>query len=493
MSTPFADEATHRDMEEKKQLLLQAVAEHCNENAEHEDLRKIGVALSKGSVLDAKVLSGGKSNYSYKIFVVDNEDMALFAKLTFRYALWNPDRSQEFSLERTQNEFDTMKLFADIMGENAPVAKPYLCLKVNDETRCLVTEWATVDEQFGNQFIDGIVDSRCIEICARAFAKVNLIQVDPDFNTKTSECVLSLMPQMKTIFAELTAQTEFEDDFIKMGREIGQQEFNRLMDNMHDDLNSNRQVLCHSDSHVFNILVEPKPAISELKQFGDKGTVAICDWELACCGPLGRDAGIFAGFPLACALCHAMQGHRVEAYALFDSVKDFWDIYAGVLVEEGGKNEAEMIEVFRCNLTWTAFFMTPIFYLLDIFTDVMPLDGLSEASVKSIKGIYAKVGLELMQYGCGGKEPDLDLQGLRNVFRSIVCEEIEILLSVRSKRSLPKRLSSLRASGRRLNDSFVFEEIGHRLSGLRRSGLPLTASLQTAGSISIVEGNEDED
>jgi predicted unusual protein kinase regulating ubiquinone biosynthesis (AarF/ABC1/UbiB family) len=42
------------------------------------------------------------------------------------------------------------------------------------------------------------------------------------------------------------------------------------------------ETVFHSDSHVFNILVEAKPSIEELEDFGPYGTtVVLCDWEMA--------------------------------------------------------------------------------------------------------------------------------------------------------------------------------------------------------------------
>jgi thiamine kinase-like enzyme len=42
-----------------------------------------------------------------------------------------------------------------------------------------------------------------------------------------------------------------------------------------------RDCLIHGDSHVFNILVEAKPSIEELEDFGPNGTMVLCDWEMA--------------------------------------------------------------------------------------------------------------------------------------------------------------------------------------------------------------------
>ena len=42
-----------------------------------------------------------------------------------------------------------------------------------------------------------------------------------------------------------------------------------------------RDCLIHSDSRVFNMLVEAKPSIVELEDFGPNGTVVLCDREMA--------------------------------------------------------------------------------------------------------------------------------------------------------------------------------------------------------------------
>jgi len=134
--------------------------------------------------LDCVVLSGGVTNYSYKVFLADNDDdesddedgvdrrqqnsppaaaeLSLFAKVCFPYALWNPDRSVPYDLARVENEFAVMKRFAALVrmtssssttasprddstnrqggGEetgmyrrrhrHVPVAKPYFCIDV---------------------------------------------------------------------------------------------------------------------------------------------------------------------------------------------------------------------------------------------------------------------------------------------------------------------------------------------------------------------------
>jgi hypothetical protein len=101
---------------------------------------------------------------------------SFFAKIAFPYALWNPDRSVHYDVARTANEFKIMKRFKEMLGEDAPVAKPYLCVDVEDTgMKILVVEWTSnADEQWANQFIDGEVDHRVIPKLAKALAALNL-------------------------------------------------------------------------------------------------------------------------------------------------------------------------------------------------------------------------------------------------------------------------------------------------------------------------------
>lgn len=105
-----------------------------------------------GDQLTAKVISGGCTNFSYKVSLQNQPDVALFAKLCFPYALWNPDPDVDYSLVRTENEFVIMNTCVNMMDE-VPVATPYLCVDVQD-MKLLVTQWTNhADEQWANQFI----------------------------------------------------------------------------------------------------------------------------------------------------------------------------------------------------------------------------------------------------------------------------------------------------------------------------------------------------
>jgi hypothetical protein len=152
------EEARRKEQLEKKQLVLDAIAAQCNDSSEFEDLKSIGEALKAGDKLGCKIISGGKTNFSYKVFLEGAPEKDLFAKLSFSYALWrNPDRSVNYDLQRAVNEFDMMNKCSELMGGTgvAPVVTPYLCLDMPDDAKLNIYQWSPADEQWANQFIDG--------------------------------------------------------------------------------------------------------------------------------------------------------------------------------------------------------------------------------------------------------------------------------------------------------------------------------------------------
>ena len=157
------------DKEQKKELVLKTIVEHCTcGETEFVELNAIGARLNKGDTLSCKVISGGKTNYSYKVFFPSDGDKnpVLYAKIAFNYALWSPDRTVEYDLQRTVNEFEIMESFAKAMGgsKSAHVATPYFMVDVEGNAKLFVTEWVATDEQFANQFIDGEVDTRLSKV-----------------------------------------------------------------------------------------------------------------------------------------------------------------------------------------------------------------------------------------------------------------------------------------------------------------------------------------
>jgi hypothetical protein len=155
--------AIEEDKEAKKQLVIDFIKPKCTADSPFQDLRDIGVALEdEGDDLKLKILSGGISNYSYKVSTTtkQNTNMSLYAKLAFSYNVqFGPDKA--FPVTRTENEFQMIKTFQEMAPGSVVV--PYFCADLGDDIRLLVTEWSKADEKFGNQFIDGAVDIRTVK------------------------------------------------------------------------------------------------------------------------------------------------------------------------------------------------------------------------------------------------------------------------------------------------------------------------------------------
>lgn len=155
------------DKETKKILVTNTIAEHCG-GSPNKILQQIDHVLKKsndGSGLVATILSGGYTNYSYKVFIDKHPEICLFAKLAFEFALWNPDKSAHYDLQRTENEWQIMKIFSKLKPEY--MATPIGCWDLEQDglkMKLIVTEWSTADEQFSNQFIDGTVDPRYVYV-----------------------------------------------------------------------------------------------------------------------------------------------------------------------------------------------------------------------------------------------------------------------------------------------------------------------------------------
>jgi len=161
MTLTAEQQAIENDKEQKKQIVMEVVSTHCNDSSEFDELKLIGEAMQAGDKLDISILTGGVTNFSYRIFLEQRPEIQLYAKLCFDRALWNPDPDAHYDLIRTQNEFEMMGTFNGI--DPGSVAIPYLCLDV-EGMKLLVTQWSPADEQWANQFIDGIVDARYVEL-----------------------------------------------------------------------------------------------------------------------------------------------------------------------------------------------------------------------------------------------------------------------------------------------------------------------------------------
>jgi len=303
--------------------------------------KKISMKLSQGDeFIIEPTRGGGATNFSYKVCLRydPDPDLALFAKLSFPYALWNPDPNVLYDLERTENEYAIMNRVSEMM-DDAPIATPYLCVDVQHNMKLLVTEWSKSDEQWATQFIDGVVDNRVVPKIARTLALLHLADFDPEFNTNVRPCMLTLFPAMSAKLRELNSLPAGEGGRVAvLAKSYGQDLCDEIVDRNVANYND-RNCLVHSDPQAFNILVERKPDASSPERFGPTGDVVLCDWEMAFAGPIGRDIGLAWVMPVSCLLAHATRG---RANFVEDSflriIAELWAEYSKVLVEKGNKD-----------------------------------------------------------------------------------------------------------------------------------------------------------
>ena len=121
---------SHERKEELKLLVIKAITQACTGNSvkqqQHADIRAVANGLASGRKLQLTILTGGLCNYSYKVSFVtnkdehnqkqqqDGDDVALFAKLTFKKAVGLGPDVPDCSHDRTQCEYDMLEMFAKV-------------------------------------------------------------------------------------------------------------------------------------------------------------------------------------------------------------------------------------------------------------------------------------------------------------------------------------------------------------------------------------------
>ena len=482
------DMAQAIDQEDKKSLVLYHIAERCRPSSEFSILRSIGEALQQGKTLTASIITGGKTNYSYKVFVKEEPHLAVYSKISFSFALWNPDRSVEYDTERTVNEFAMMEYFADLMKDEdqLPVARPLFLVDVTLPdgalAKLVATEWASVDEQWGTQFQDGHADPRVVTKVARALAKLNLQPItDTNFNDNVRPTVKTLIGVMKGTFAELldTVEARRDGDYaMQIMRKMGVHKYNHLQDVCYRKYNEVREVLCHNDSHAFNILVAPKPAGGG---FAESDHFILCDWEQAIPGEAGKDAGLFNLFPIICALCHAVQGHEQEARHLLQCTIDFWDEHAHVLKRDGHKDESYLCHAFKGAMGVFACYGTAC-YMLHVLDELYPLEGVSPEKDFRAREAFGAVSFKFLEMAHAEEYDTMDYESLRIYYKDTITWYMdELLHNVSDVTVMPRRSSSLRRQGRRVSDAAILEDIQEyrRLSSIVEQSPSFSSSEDT--------------
>jgi hypothetical protein len=465
----FLSEEVLIDRESKLRMVLQSVEDNLSADSEHEDIRYIYQALHAGDSLRGKVLSGGYTNYSYQLYLENDRKTKLFAKACFSYALWCPGEKKHYDLDRQTCEFNLMKQFSETMGsdndnEESPVVKPYLLLDISDEVRVLVSQWASADEQWANQFIEGEVDRRVLPKVATAMTKVSLTELeDKDFNQGMLTGLREMMGTFEATNDKLFDQTQNpnSDACIKYLHYIGRNRFQLLQDAMHA-IESRKDCLVHADSHLFNILVEAKPDIEKLHQFGEKGNFVLCDWEMAHVSCHGLDLGVLFYIPIACAYFHAAGGFLDKAQEIIGHLDEIWETYATHMVQEGGKDEDFLKDAFLNVAGFCGGRMFSVLYASKAQVEYLHNGDLTQEEIDTVLATVGLTGVQLEEvaFGCDREDVDISLEDLREWFRSLLQEKASSLATEMASRRTSairrrsRRTSSLlRVTGRRVSDA----------------------------------------
>jgi thiamine kinase-like enzyme len=443
---------------QKKTAILKRVIAETAATSTADIFQKIhNVINNEGGKIEATILSGGYTNYSYKVFVPGEPGLAVFAKLSFEYALWNPDKSSHYDLQRTVCEYEIMNLMAEKVGGS--VVAPLACIDIEEEgqkMKVLVTEWSKADEQFCNQFIDGAVDSRIAPKLASTLATLHTMDFEPNFNEQVKPCMLSLFDQMlayvKTTCEEMKPKDRTEKQLVILGTELAMEIANANL----ADYNT-PDCLIHSDSHVFNIICEAKPSIEKLENFGPDGSFVLVDWEMAMAGPKGRDVGLALSFPIGCMVAHALAGHLDANESINDYIVTLIDSYMECMAK-AGKTEEELASIMRNIPAWIGWFQFLAFYFLDVQMVNFPCE--SEHDRKYVKDSMGVLGFKLMRlaYDTDYFPEGATAEQVKRMFLSLVEEEVTETAQERMlhrRKRVPRKSSMLRATNRRVSDAMM--------------------------------------
>mmetsp|Transcript_10588 Transcript_10588/g.23509 ORF Transcript_10588/g.23509 Transcript_10588/m.23509 type:complete len:516 (-) Transcript_10588:81-1628(-) len=489
----FNDEQVAKDKQRLKAKVASSIIDSLpglcqteQENGEPNGIfTQISNALNDGShnnkaKLVVEILTGGYTNFSYRIRLErdpetsSENEIKLFAKLCFERALWNPDKSKIYLLDRTANEYSTMKSISDnIVTDNSAshmIAKPHLCLDLLDgdlKMKLLVTSWCEAgDEQWANQLIDGIVDERIPPQLGRFLAQVHSMTEFPkDMNEDVRETLIGSTASDLAKVEELLAMN-IDDNNNTRDQRIGKLlqswggEVCRSLWLLNQEDLRRKECFCHQDIHAFNILAESKPPVSTLQQFGPEGTVAVVDWEMAFWGPRGKDIGMLWSVPIISLLAHAFNGH---AYSVDDGIlsamDNAWDSYSKEMLENKVVDEACLQRAYRNSMAWCGWFMFFAHYNIGAMVEHLPgYDELSPKDQYTLREAIGMVAVKFLHFGYvneDGQDKDLlPIEELKKIRNDILSREVEYLDEIAAtRRKQTMRMSMLRTTGRRVSDA----------------------------------------
>ena len=283
------------------------------------------------------------------------------------------------------------------------------------------------------------------------------MEIDPDFNVGVRETLLDFFPGMLRGLKDMfDPETDENSRALIYARKLGLNTCENLYDRLVEDFNK-RECLSHNDLHVFNILVEKKPNVNTLEQFGPQGNYVLCDWEMTISSNPGRDVGYFYCFPVACIVAHAINGNKHLSESILNILNLFWTEYSSALLESGQNTAEGLLKIYRSAIGQCGWFNFHPQFLLGIHVDLLPFEGNMSSAAKA-KESLGYLGLKLLELGYGNAYEDESLESLQSMFQMIMEEEINNLLPSRPSR-LNIRSSMLRATGRRVSDASMFSSV----------------------------------
>lgn len=449
----------------KKKILLDTILDKLpGSNDGHEVLKQLSQAIDSGDNLNADVLSGGYTNYSYKVYVEGNPDLCIFAKLCFEYALWNPDRSALYDLKRTENEYELMVQVSKVSPEC--VVAPLGCWDLvyeGEKMKILASVWSKADEQLANQFVDGSIDPRLAPKIAKTLALLNLESFDENFNEQVHGSILNLFDSSAAHIQDLCATTKPADRVEEYCANVGAE-----LEAAYKEMITNyltKECLMHNDSHVFNILAEAKPSIEQLEEFGPEGRICLVDWEMCTPGPIGRDIGLAMSFPFVCALTHALNGHLAPVDSIVSYINTLLDVYLKQM-KDSGKSDDELASIIRTIFGQSGAFLYLCFYFIKV-QDIFPSQ--SDDDKVMIQETAGVLGLKFIHFAFGDTSNATSGE-LRAKFMIFYDEEMARMNDVfksRKQKMRTRKSSLFRAESRRFSDASMMvlgAESARRLS-----------------------------
>ena len=451
----------NHDKEALKLLVIDAISKQCISAAESadtntpSDIIALASALNNGHQLELTILCGGLANYSYKVTCSDDsKKVALFAKLTFTYALVFPDKP--CPLDRTQYEFDALKMYKDVVS-NSPKASdaavtPYFCIDVEGDHKLLVAQFSPLDEQAANQFIDGSVDFRVASKLANSLSALHSMNdFDPTHNVAIRPFVQDLVGLIEEIFAGIMKEEGGSMDRpTELAQAMGKDMLDKIVSTYRKKLKATDCII-HGDCHMFNMLVEAKPSIETLENFGEKGDIVLIDWEFSRCGPIAIDLGFIHPFPIACVLAHAMNGEMSSSDNIIKFLDTLWDEYSSTV-----QTERELSDIYRTMVSFIGVILI-VYYKFGFHLEFLPLDEDNVEGLNKVKESMGVLGMKFLSwgFGCNEEEDMTTLPEMRKKFKDAVAEEVQLLSPIKKMRGRNRRSSMLRASGRRVSDAYL--------------------------------------